>query len=121
MTRWAELALALYAKFNTWRALAVVLDGPSWRPRGSYYHRIAKGLIRHPSPATRRKLRRLYLECRRNDVTGGYELLERTPRFPMVVTRPLGQSINEWRRGHALSWDQWAAKADALMRREFGE
>ena len=115
------MAQALYAKFHTWRAVANAVDGPSWRPRGSYYQRIAKGLIRQPSPATRRKLKRLYLEHSKNDVTGGYNALERTLRFPMVVTRPLGQSVNEWRKKHALSWDQWATKADALMRREYGD
>ncbi len=113
-------AWALYRHFGTWRAVAVAVDGPSEEPRGSYYRRIAKGDIKRPGAAVRKGIAKLYAKHCQGDVTAGYKPLERTRRFPMVVEMLLGLAINEWRENHRMTWNQWAAKADALMRREYG-
>lgn len=121
MTDYAALVAALYASLDTWRAVANAVDGPRLKPRGSYYHRIARYRIRLPQAATRRRIRAEYHKRCAGDVTAGYKTLERKRRFPMVVDRPLGLAINEWREKHRITWNQWATKADALMRREYGE
>ena len=121
MTSWRAATTALYAKFATWRGLAIALDGPSPRPRGSYYHRIAKGQIRRPGAVTRKRIAQLYVEHCQGGVTVGYRALGRKRRFPIVVNDPLGTRSNEWRQRHALTWNQWVARADALMRREYGD
>ncbi len=121
MTKWARPVLALYDELLTWRHVADACDGPSERPRGSYYLRIAKGRIRRPGVATRRGIAAAYKKHCCSDVTAGYGALGRTRRFPMVVEMPLGGAINQWRIRHRLTWNQWSPKAHELMRREYRE
>ena len=121
MTRYSRPLHDLHDKLLTWRRVADACDGPRDLPRGSYYRSIAMGQIRRPSALARRGIANAYNKHCADGVIGCYITLERPRRFPMVVDRPLGQSINEWRKTHCLTWDQWAALADALMRREFGD
>ena len=121
MTRYARPVQALYDKLLTWRRVADACDGQHDFPRGSYYRSIATGEIRLPIAIVRQRIANAYNKHCCNGVIGCYITLERPRRFPMVVGVALGQSINEWRKNYALTWDQWATKADALMRREYGE
>ena len=121
MTRWARPAQALHDKLLTWRRVADACDGLRDVPRGSYSRSIGIGRIRRPHVRARRGIAKAYhLHCQ-DDVTSGYGLSERKRRFPMVVTEQLGRAINEWREEHRLTWNQWAAKANELMRDEYGD
>ena len=121
MTSWRTAVQALYAELLTWRRVANACDGPRDFPRGSYYRSIAKGRIRRPHATARRGISNAYLKHCKGGVTVGYRALGRKRRFPIVVNDPLGTRSNEWRQRHALTWNQWVARADALMRREYGD
>ena len=122
MTDYAGQVRAIYRELCTWRNVATACDGVYWRPRrGSYYRSIANGAIKLPGAAVRRGIVAAYHKYCKNDVTGCYNALERTLRHNVSLKPALGASINQWRIERGMTWDQWHEKADALMRREYGE
>ena len=114
---YAVLVMALRVG-RTWGEVAALCNGRYLSHPGSYYQRIATGKIKTPHLAARNGIDKGALVC-------GLTAVKRTsPRvcpLGVSISRPLGLRVNQWRRAHSMTWNQWHEKADRLMRREYGE
>ena len=120
MTEYAALVAALRPK-RTWGQVAALCNGKRLSHPGSYYQRIASGDLRTPHLAARNGIRRAVAKYAAYALTAVNGTSKPDRPLGVSISRPLGPDIARWAKRHELTWDQWAAKADALMRREFGD
>ena len=120
MTDWRVAVLALRIG-RTWEQAAVLCNGKRLKHPGSYYQRIASGNLKMPHLAARNGIRRAVAKHAAYALTAVNGTSKPVRPLGVSISRPLGPGIAKWAKRHSMTWDQWATKADALMRREFGD
>ena len=111
----------LYAHHGRWKAVADACAVNGDRPTRNAYRKLEKGETRRPSRRLQKCIRHGVTglpESHQRHVTGGYTQNE---RLGLSLPRPLGNRLNAWRKRHGMTWAEWAAEADELMRLEYEE